>query len=88
MERLSSADVVYVGGGSTLNLLALWRAHGVDAVLADLAARDDAVLAGVSAGANCWYEACSTDLPTRGQAPSPRTHNLVGEVWLTPGSEC
>ena len=51
----------YVGGGSTLNLLALWRAHGVDAVLADLAARDDAVLAGVSAGANCWYEACSTD---------------------------
>lgn len=61
VERLSSADVVYVGGGSTLNLLALWRAHGVDAVLADVAARDDAVLAGVSAGANCWYEACSTD---------------------------
>lgn len=53
-------DVVYVGGGSTANLLALWRLHGLDEVLRE-AAEDGVVLAGVSAGMNCWFEASVTD---------------------------
>lgn len=61
VERLHEADVVYVGGGSTVNLLSLWRAHGVDAILRDRAQADGVVLAGISAGANCWYHASSTD---------------------------
>jgi peptidase E len=50
-----SQDVVYVGGGSMVNLLAVWRAHGVDELLLE-AHRRGTVLAGVSAGAMCWFE--------------------------------
>ncbi|WP_220087839.1 Type 1 glutamine amidotransferase-like domain-containing protein, partial [Burkholderia multivorans] len=53
-------DLVYVGGGSTVNLLALWRTHGVDDVLRRAAATGT-ILAGISAGANCWFETSSTD---------------------------
>lgn len=53
-------DVVYIGGGSTANLLALWRLHGLDAVLRE-AVEDGVVLAGISAGMNCWYDGSSTD---------------------------
>ncbi|WP_031106065.1 peptidase E [Streptomyces sp. NRRL S-146] len=49
---LLSQDVVYVGGGNTANLLAVWRAHGVDQVLRDACDRGT-LLCGISAGANC-----------------------------------
>lgn len=55
-----SQDVVYVGGGSTANLLALWRLHGLDEILREAAA-DGVVLAGTSAGMNCWFESSVTD---------------------------
>jgi dipeptidase E len=48
-------DIVYVGGGSMRNLLALWRAHGLDVVLGE-AWRRGTVLAGLSAGAMCWLQ--------------------------------
>ena len=53
-------DIVYVGGGSTANLLALWRLHGLDVALRDALA-DGVVLAGISAGMNCWFEGSVTD---------------------------
>src|SRR5690625_3017634 len=57
---LLDMDLIYVGGGSTANLLSLWRRHGVDEIMVRAAA-EGAVLAGISAGANCWFEASSTD---------------------------
>ena len=54
-EHLLSQDVIYVGGGSMINLLALWRAHGLDAILRD-AWPAGIVLAGLSAGSMCWFE--------------------------------
>jgi len=57
---LLDQHVIYVGGGNTANMLAIWRLHGVDVVLREAWSRG-IVLAGVSAGANCWFEACSTD---------------------------
>jgi dipeptidase E len=48
-------DIVYVGGGSMRNLLAIWSAHGLDALLIR-AWRKGTVLAGISAGAMCWFE--------------------------------
>lgn len=53
-------DIIYVGGGSTANLLAVWRAHGLDAILRR-AWEAGIVLAGVSAGMICWFEASTTD---------------------------
>jgi dipeptidase E len=59
-SMLMEQDVVYVGGGSTANLLAVWRLHGLPDILAEAAARG-VVLAGISAGMNCWFEGSSTD---------------------------
>jgi peptidase E len=53
-------DVIYVGGGSTANLLAVWRVHGLDAILRR-AWEQGVVLAGISAGMNCWFEQSLTD---------------------------
>jgi dipeptidase E len=58
--HVAGQDVVYVAGGNTANLLALWRVHGIDEALREAWARG-AVLAGWSAGANCWFEDCVTD---------------------------
>jgi dipeptidase E len=54
-DHLLAQDVIYVGGGSMINLLALWRAHGLDAILRD-AWHAGIVLAGLSAGSMCWFE--------------------------------
>jgi dipeptidase E len=54
-EHLLSQDLIYVGGGSMVNLLAIWRAHGIDRILLD-AWRCGTVLCGQSAGAMCWFE--------------------------------
>jgi len=59
-EHVAAADVVIVAGGNTANLLALWRLHDIDAALRE-AWEGGAALGGVSAGANCWFEACITD---------------------------
>jgi dipeptidase E len=55
-DVLLEQDVIYIGGGSMRNLLAIWRAHGLDALLAEAWERG-VVLAGLSAGAMCWFEA-------------------------------
>lgn len=59
-EAIGRADVVWVGGGSVANLLALWRLHGVDEALRD-AWEQGTVLAGVSAGSICWHVGGPTD---------------------------
>lgn len=53
-------DIFHVGGGSTANLLAVWRAHGLDRLLRQ-AWKQGAVLSGVSAGMLCWFEGGLTD---------------------------
>ncbi len=55
-EIVMSQDIIYAGGGSMRNLLALWRAHDLDRMLVE-AWRHGTVLAGLSAGAMCWFEA-------------------------------
>jgi peptidase E len=55
-DTVLDQDVVYVGGGSMRNLLAIWRAHGLDSLLVE-AWRRGIVLAGLSAGAMCWFDA-------------------------------
>jgi dipeptidase E len=57
---LLEQDVIYVGGGNTANMLAIWRTHGIDRILRE-AWEQGIVLAGISAGAICWFEASVTD---------------------------
>ncbi len=74
---LLAQDVVYVGGGSLLNLLAVWRAHGLDAILREALDRG-IVLCGISAGSMCWFEAGVT---TSFGSPRP-----VRGLGFVPGS--
>jgi peptidase E len=66
-EHLAAQDVIYVGGGSLRNLLAIWREHGIDRVLIE-AWRRGTVLAGLSAGAMCWF---AGGVSKSGGAPEP-----------------
>lgn len=54
-EKIRAADLIYVGGGNTLMMMNKWRRLGVDKLLIEAHQRGT-VLAGVSAGAICWYE--------------------------------
>lgn len=58
--HLMEQDVVWVGGGSVANLLAVWRVHGLDEVLPRVW-QAGIVLSGVSAGSICWYDGGTTD---------------------------
>ena len=53
-------DVIYVGGGSTANLLAVWRTHGLDRILRR-GWEEGIVMCGISAGMNCWFAQSVTD---------------------------
>ncbi|MBJ7328755.1 MAG: peptidase E [Solirubrobacteraceae bacterium] len=52
---LFAQDIIYVGGGSMRNLLAIWRVHELDRILRECWERG-IVLAGLSAGAMCWMQ--------------------------------
>jgi peptidase E len=58
--HLLAQDLIVVSGGNTASMLAIWRAHGVDALLREAWERG-IVLAGSSAGALCWFEGGVTD---------------------------
>jgi dipeptidase E len=92
-EIVLSQDIVYVGGGSMRNLLALWRAHELDRLLVH-AWQCGTVLAGLSAGAMCWFQGGITrssgppePIDGLGVLPGSLTVHADGEperlpVWL------
>jgi peptidase E len=59
-DLLLSQDLIFVGGGSVANMLAVWRVHELDRIMPE-AWRRGVVLSGVSAGAICWFESGTTD---------------------------
>ncbi|HKR46440.1 MAG TPA: peptidase E [Paraburkholderia sp.] len=58
--RLLEQDAIFVGGGNTKSALAVWREWGLDTVLRE-AWESNVLLAGMSAGAMCWFEAGLTE---------------------------
>jgi peptidase E len=74
-------DAIFVWGGNTANMLAVWRTHGLDEILREAWARG-IVMAGMSAGAMCWFEAGVTDSFGPGLAP---LHDGLG---IVSGSLC
>ncbi len=73
IRRMDEADVFVVGGGNTVNLLALWAAHGVGEKFKALAAQPDRtlVIGGVAAGAAAFFQSSATDSYGNGIAPLP-----------------
>ena len=78
-ELVLGQDAVYVTGGNSANLLALWRLHGLDRVLR-AAWNAGVVMAGMSAGAICWFESCTTD------SFGPTLRPLHGALGILDGS--
>ncbi len=79
-ELVLSQDAICVSGGSTANLLAIWRAHGIDELMRE-AWGGGIVLWGASAGMICWFEAGVTD------SFGPQLDGLECLGFL-PGSAC
>lgn len=69
-ERLREQDIIYVGGGNTRSMLAVWREWGVPQALRNALA-GGATLAGVSAGAICWFEWGASDSAAPGARSGP-----------------
>ncbi|HXZ70574.1 MAG TPA: peptidase E [Streptosporangiaceae bacterium] len=80
-DFLLSRDLVFVGGGSVANMLAVWRVHQLDRILR-AAWQAGVVLAGVSAGAICWFEGGTTD------SFGPDLRPFTGGLALLAGSYC
>jgi peptidase E len=80
-EFLSEQDVIYASGGNTVNLLAIWRAQGLAAVLPRVLA-NGTIACGVSAGALCWFERGVTD------SYGPGLNPLENGLGFLPGSFC
>jgi peptidase E len=80
-DLLLSQDVIFVGGGSVANMMAVWRVHELDVILRK-AWHSGIVLAGSSAGGICWFEGGTTD--SFGRALRPFT----GGLGLLSGSFC
>jgi dipeptidase E len=55
-----SQDIIYVGGGNTANMLAVWREHDFDKAL-NAALLSGTILTGLSAGSICWFQHGITD---------------------------
>ena len=79
--RVAEADVIYVHGGNTANMLALWRLHGLDEAIASAWERG-AVLGGWSAGGCCWFDAFVTD------SFGPELRGYESGLGLVSGSFC
>jgi peptidase E len=77
VSHLLAQDAIYVGGGSMRNMLAIWREHGIDEAMRTAWHRG-VVLAGLSAGAMCWFEA--------GVSMSGGQPEVVNGIGLLPGS--
>lgn len=79
-KALMEMDAIYVGGGNTLNMLAIWKEQGIDKILRK-AWEKGIVLGGASAGAICWFrQGCTDSRPGKLSAME-----CLG--WL-PGSAC
>jgi dipeptidase E len=76
-----SQDAIYVAGGNTANMLAVWRAHDFDRLLRE-AWEQGALLCGWSAGMICWFEAGVTD------SFGPELSGMRDLLGFLPGSAC
>lgn len=59
-EVVNALDIVYVGGGNTQYMLEIWQKARFDIVLRN-AYQNGVILAGISAGAMCWFETCYSE---------------------------
>jgi peptidase E len=79
-ENLLSMDAIIVSGGNTLNMMAIWKAQGIDTILRK-AYNKGIVMAGGSAGSLCWFQGGTTD-------SRPRDLSIVKGLGFIQTSHC
>ncbi len=85
-NKISAADIIYVGGGNTLQMIRIWRRLGVDKLLI-AAYKKGTVLAGVSAGSICWFDSGHSDSMSFYNPRQWKYINVKG-LGLIPGIHC
>jgi dipeptidase E len=85
-KKIRAADIIYVGGGNTLFMMRLWRRLGVDKLLKS-AYHSGTVLAGISAGAICWFDSGHSDSMSFYDPQNWRYINVRG-LGLVQGIHC
>lgn len=79
-DFIMSRDVIFVSGGHTKNMLAIWRDWGLDTILRS-AYDNGTVLSGGSAGSVCWFDQCITD-------SIPGSLTVMNCLGILPYSNC
>jgi dipeptidase E len=74
-------DIIYVGGGNTKNLIALWKAWELDVILKE-AWENGIILCGLSAGSLCWFESGVSNYLNND------TMSVLNALGFLPGSHC
>lgn len=85
-DALWNTDIVYIGGGNTKRMLQMWKKHGFDTMLLD-AWREGKVMAGVSAGAICWFQSGHSDSMSFWQ-PNDWQYIMVEGFGIIPAVAC
>jgi len=85
-SKISSADIIYVGGGNTLQMMRIWRRLGVGKLLI-AAYKKGTVLAGISAGSICWFDSGHSDSMSFYNPGQWKYINVKG-LGLIPGINC
>jgi peptidase E len=91
---LMDQDVIYVGGGNTKSMIAIWREWRLNSILRK-AGENGTLLAGISAGMNCWFEYALSDsipgqwiwLPCLGYLAGSCSPHYDGEPGRRPAFE-
>lgn len=79
-EIILNADAIVAGGGNTLNMLGIWKAQGIDTLLAK-ALKKGIILSGGSAGSICWFQNGISD-------SRPVSLSVVDGLGFLPFSNC
>src|SRR5271163_2075769 len=85
-RKISTADIIYVGGGNTLMMMRLWRHLGVDKLLVS-AYENGTVLSGISAGSICWFDSGHSDSMSFYNPRKWKYINVIG-LGLIGGIHC
>lgn len=86
-DYILTSDIVYVGGGSTTNMLLIWKHWGVDNYLKK-AYQNETILTGLSAGSICWFEEGVSEVIDNLEIPSLKRHAIVKGLGFLSSSHC
>ena len=86
-RKILSADIIYVGGGSTSKMMEIRRRNRVDEYLKK-AYENNIVLSGLSAGSICWFLKGHTDSYSKNNPGEQRDHAQIRGIGLIPAIHC